>query len=48
MSVLVILLIACAIPEFLREWDRLEREWHALGARTSPAGGVSRWTDFNL
>ena len=48
MSIVVILLITYAIGEFLRECERLEREWHALGEDSAREGRTSRWTDFNL
>jgi hypothetical protein len=47
-SIVVILLITYAIGEFLRECERLEHEWHALGEGTAPVGRTARWTDFNL
>jgi hypothetical protein len=47
-SVVVILLIAYAIGEFLRECERLEREWHALGEGTTLADRRGRWADVNL
>ena len=48
MSVLVILLISYAVGEFLRECERLEREWHALEAGTASEARTFRWTDVNL
>ncbi len=48
MSVLIITLLAYAIPAFLRECDLIEREWHALGEPSARAGSAGRWTDVNL